>query len=288
MSNKSKSGSRRSTGRSHTNSAKKKTKEKIKKRTTKVKVKYHEETAEISAKEIADKTISNLSKLGNQIFALSPFSQYYDDWLVNLRQVISEFELNPSVKPDEQFTTERSQIFTDIESLLAEKRIQESTLTGAAKELYDQNHILGDMDSEYATKTRELADKRNADVTRLTRAVRDLEEELSGLNEVKVGYFKFKEKKALREKIDLTTRKLNSAKNELEITLQNFKIEQEKLHDDYEKRKQMVTEKVQSLEKEVEKLETDASLEDRQATCNNLSSSIHALIQRTAPVKQGT
>jgi uncharacterized protein YpuA (DUF1002 family) len=144
------------------------------------------------------------------------------------------------------------------------------------------------MDSEYATKTRELADKRNADVTRLTRAVRDLEEELSGLNEVKVGYFKFKEKKALREKIDLTTRKLNSAKNELEITLQNFKIEQEKLHDDYEKRKQMVTEKVQSLEKEVEKLETDASLEDRQATCNNLSSSIHALIQRTAPVKQGT
>jgi hypothetical protein len=103
MSNKSKSGSRRSTGRSHTNSAKKKTKEKIKKRTTKVKVKYHEETAEISAKEIADKTISNLSKLGNQIFALSPFSQYYDDWLVNLRQVISEFELNPSVKPDEQF-----------------------------------------------------------------------------------------------------------------------------------------------------------------------------------------
>ena len=43
-----------------------------------------EETPEFSAEEVAQRTIGSLGKLGNQIFALSPFSQYFDDWLVTL------------------------------------------------------------------------------------------------------------------------------------------------------------------------------------------------------------
>ncbi len=282
-SNKSKSGSRRSTGRGYSSSAKKRNKAKAKKKPTQSKVKYHGEAPQISAKEVAEKIVSNLVKIGGQTFALSPFSQYFDDWLVNLRQIVSEFESSPAVKPDDQFTKERSQIFADIESQLAEKRIQESTLTGAAKELYEKNHQLGDMDAEYASKTRELSDKRNADVQRLTRRVRESEDELASLNEVQVGFFKFREKRELKEKIDATSRNLTSAKNELEVNLQTFKVEQEKLHDDYTKRKQEITEKIEALQKEVEKLETDTSVEARQAACNSLINAINALLQRTPP-----
>ncbi len=84
-----------------------------------------EEQTEVSAKDIVEKTLGCLTRLGSQIFALSPFSQYFDPWLVNLRQITFEFESNPAIKADEQFVKERTQIFLDVEAALAEKRIQE-------------------------------------------------------------------------------------------------------------------------------------------------------------------
>src|SRR3972149_4705485 len=87
-----------------------------------------QETAELTLKEIAEKTVASIERLGNQTFALSPFSQYYDDWLVNLRQVVAEFEASPKVKADEAFTKEREQAFLDIQAALAEKRLQENNL----------------------------------------------------------------------------------------------------------------------------------------------------------------
>ena len=48
-----------------------------------------EETPQASPQEVAERTLSSVNRLGNQVFALSPFSQYFDDWLVNLRQVVS-------------------------------------------------------------------------------------------------------------------------------------------------------------------------------------------------------
>ena len=85
------------------------------------------ETPEFSAKEVVEKTLGGLSKLGNQVFALSPFSQYFDDWLANLRQIISEFESNSAINVDEQFVKERSQIFLDVEGALAEKGFKNQT-----------------------------------------------------------------------------------------------------------------------------------------------------------------
>lgn len=279
MSSRPQSGPRRSASRQYSKSAhEKKAKEKKHRSGSKY---LQEETPQPSVQEGAEKTNSSLNKLGNQIFALSPFSQYYDDWLLNLRQVISEFESNPQINVDDQFTKERSQIFIDAERELAEKRIQESTLTGAAKALYDNNHLLVEMDAEYATKTRELSFKRNSDVQRLTRKVHDLEEELEIEKDAKVSIFNPITRRRASQKIKETEKNLVSAKNDLEVTLQNFTVEQEKLHDDFEKRKQEVTEKVQSLQEEVEKLETDTSIDARQSACNSLANAINALLQRT-------
>ena len=165
MSFRPQTGSRRSAARQYSKSAHEK---KAKEKKQRLGGNYHQEETEISAKEVVEKNLGILSKLGNQIFALSPFSQYFDDWLVNLRQIISEFESNPSINVDEQFVKERSQIFLDVEGALAEKRLQETNLTGEAKELADNNHLLVETDKEYAEKTRELSFKRNAEVQRLS------------------------------------------------------------------------------------------------------------------------
>jgi hypothetical protein len=230
--------------------------------------------------EIAEKTLASIERLGNQTFALSPFSQYYDDWLVNLRQVVSEFEASPKVKVDEAFTKEREQAFLDVQSALAERRMQESTLSEAEKALHEVNHQLGDADADYAEKNRDLSNKRNADVQRLTVRIKTLEEEVANQEKLTFGFFQFNAKKEAAKRLEETQKELSSAKNQLEVTLQNFTLEQDKLHDSYVKRKQMFSEKSDALRKEIEQLEVDTSVELRKETCTRLSNAVNEFIKR--------
>jgi len=279
MSFKPQTGGRRGASRQFSKSTHdKKTKEKKQRAAGK----YFEEQPEVTQKEVVQKTIASLNRLGNQVFALSPFNQYYDDWLVTLRQIVSEFESSAVIEVDEQFTKERMQIFLDVEAALAEKRLQESTISEEAKELADNNHLLVETDKEYADKTRELSNKRNSEIQRLTNKIGDCEKDIAAQEQIKISFFKPMAKKRATEKLAQTRQELKSAKNELEVALQTFIVEQEKMHDNYEKKKQEITTKVEELQSELEKLEIDTSVEARQAACNALSNSITAL-QNRAP-----
>ncbi len=245
-----------------------------------------EEETQVTPQQIVEKTLGCLSRLGSQIFALSPFSQYFDPWIVNLRQIIFEFESNPAIKADEQFVKERTQVFLDVEAALAEKRVQEGSLTGEAKELVDNNHLLVETDKEYAEKTRQLSNKRNVDVQRLSTEIREMEDDVASQEQIKFSFYKFNAKKKAAENLAQARQALKSKKAELEVTLSSFTADQEKLHDSYEKKKQDITDKIDSLHKTLEKLETDTSVEPRQAACNALANSVNALLQRTPPTTE--
>ncbi|HTY74722.1 MAG TPA: hypothetical protein VMD05_04070 [Candidatus Nanoarchaeia archaeon] len=240
-----------------------------------------EEPREFSTEELAEKTANGLSKLGTQIFALSPFSQYFDDWLVSLRQVIAEFESGPTVAADEAFAKERQQVFTDLERALAEIRLKEEKLEQNAGNLAETNHHMVDADAEYAKQTRELATKRNSDIARLTENLQDSERELEKLKQVKTGLFTFTKKAKAKKTAQIeANQKHIAAKAELEVAVQNFDVEQEKLHDDYEKKKQELMEKARGLEKEIANIESDSSVEVRQTTCNKLADAVKASLHR--------
>lgn len=259
---------------------KKKTKEKKPRKTTK---KLKEEAPQATPQQVTERTLGGISKLGDQVFALSPFSQYFDDWLVNLRQVISEFETNPAIKADEQFQKERTQIFLDTEAALAQSRIEEANLSDETKALADNNHKISDADKEYAEKTRKLSDKRNSEIQQLNNKIRQFEDDLAAHQNVKFGFFQFGEKKRAAQKLEQLNSDLSAAKNEMEITVQNFTAEQDKLHDAYEKQKQELNAESDRLHKELEKLETDTSAVARQTACNALAEAIKALNVRVSP-----
>jgi hypothetical protein len=277
MGYRSQGGPRRGSGQRFQKSSHDKAKPKAQK--TKSGAKYGEEESALSADQIAEKTLSSLNRLGSQTFALSPFSQYYDDWLVNLRQVVSEFESNPALKTDDAFVKDRTQAFLEIEGELAKNRIRDSQMDVSARELADSNHLLVDSDATYAAQTRNLAAKRNCDIEQLTKNVHELEEEVAKVKQMKTSFFGFT-KKAKAKKEEETTQKLTSAKSELEITIQNFQVEQEKLHDEYEKKKNALIEKVQSLEKQIADIETDSSAQARQASSTALANAVKGLLQR--------
>jgi cytochrome c556 len=238
-----------------------------------------EEPQIATSEEIAEKTLNRLKRLGEQKFAVSPFSEYFDDWLINLKEVLSEFESSPAVSVDEAFVNERGRLIAKVERELAELKQDEAALDVAAKELADNNHLLVQIDTEYAAKTREIGPRRNAEIQGLTLNVQSFEGELERVKAMKTSFFSFT-KRAKAQKESEALRKLESAKTELESALQSFKVEQEKLHDDYEKKKQAVIEQVQRLEKEVEKLENDSSLTVRSSASEALADAVNALLER--------
>jgi len=240
---------------------------------------FQEEKPVASAEETAQKTINSLKKLGEQKFAVSPFSDYFDDWLINLKEVLSEFELNPELSVDTPFKTERERLFTKVERELAEIKKSEAASDVAAKELADKNHLLVEIDAEYAAQTREIGPRRNSEIQTLTRNVKSFEEELDRARAMKTSFFGFT-KKAKAQKEAEILQKLEPTKTELESVVQKFKVEQEKLHDEYEKRKQVVIGQVQRLEKEIEKTENDLSLDARFAACEGLIEAVNMVLDR--------
>jgi len=244
--------------------------------------KYFEETPQFSSKQITDKTLVALNRLGNQVFALSPFSQYFDDWIVNLRQVVTEFETNPAIKADEQFQRERTQLFKEVEGALAENKLAESSLTAESKALTDNNNKIVDADKEYSRKTRELSNKRNSELQRLSGKIRELEDDIALQQQTKFSFFKFGDKKRAAEKLAQTSQNLTATKNELETATQDFKAEQDKIHDNYTKLKQELNEVSDRLHTQLERLETDTSILARQTACNALAQAVNNLSTRSS------
>jgi len=242
-----------------------------------------EESTVPTLEEVVEKTFGRLHSLGGQIFAFSPFSPYYDDWLLSLKSVLSEFESNPAVNVDEEFVKERSKVIADVELKLAENRRGEAVLEKATRRLAKQNNLLIQTDTGHSHATQKLASKRNSEIKRLTRRIHDFEEELEETNQMKASIFSPFARRAKSQKTAEATRKLDAAKSELEGVLKAFEVEQEKLYKEYEKKKQMIIEKVRSLEKKVEGLETDGSMENRRIACVELINAVKALLQRMMP-----
>ena len=271
--------SRRSTDRGHGKVRREKAKHKGQKHSSGGKYLLEESKAP-NFEEIVEKTVCRLQSLGGQTFAFSPFSHYYDDWLFSLKSVLSEFESNPAVNVDEEFEKERAQVIAGIELELAKRRREETVLEETARKLAYQKNLLVQTDAEYTHKIQKLASQRNREIKRLTNNVNDIEEELEEARQTKVSIFSPFARKAKSQKTAEISQKLDDAKREHESAVKAFDREEEKIHDEYEKRKQAVTAQVRILEKKVEGSETDDSVEDRRFACEDLVNALKALLQR--------
>jgi len=279
MGYRSQTGSPKSAGRGHQTSQHEKKKTRGKKHRSSGKYLLEEDHVPTS-EETVEKTLSRLRSLGNQTFALFPFSAYFDDWLVNLKDVLVAFESSSSVSVDEQFVKERSQILADVERELDERRRNEASLEEAIKNLLDSKTLLERIENEYATRSMEIERRKNSEIKRLNSNIAVFRGELADLAMVKAGLFRAVSKKAKTQKEAEATQRLNAAQSELELTVQNAPVEQESLRNEYKKRKQLAIEQIENSQKEVESAEVDVSLEDRRVACEAFANAVNGLLQR--------
>jgi uncharacterized phage infection (PIP) family protein YhgE len=230
--------------------------------------------------ELVGRAVKSLRNLGNQVFALSPFSDHFGRWLVDLRVVLSEFESSPTVSVDDQFLKEHSQILSNVELELEKRRAEEASCDKAIKSLSENRILLERIEQECITKMRSVEMKNEVKVKRLSSNVEGIREELDRIARMKTGIFRGISKKAKAKKETETTQRLNSAQKELASAEQNFAAEQERLQAEYEKRKQPALDQIRVEEKEVEDQDVDGSLETRRAACEVLVNAVNALVER--------
>jgi hypothetical protein len=239
-----------------------------------------EENHVASTEEVVEKTLKRLRTLGSQRFASSPYSEHFGRWLLNLTDVLSEFESSPNISADDQFVKERSRILSNVELELEERRREEASLDESIKSLSDSKSLLERIREEYATRAREIEGRKNSEIKRLYSNIDSLRGELDDIVRMKTGLFRGISKKDREQKETETTRGVNTGQRELELAMLDFTVVQERLRDEYERKRQPVIEQIRDRQKKIENLETDGSLEDRWFACEALLDAVNALLQR--------
>lgn len=268
----------RSTGRGRGAPRREKTKAKEQKRQPTGK--YAPETDNVpTSEETVNRTLNTLHNLGNQRFALAPFSEHSNRWLLNLNQAISEFESDPHMTPDEQFTKEYSQIVTNIESDLEKTRQEETTAAEAMKSLSEDRVLLDQIEKDYSEATLEIQHRKAAENKHLSMNMDLSKEELNHITQMKTGIFRISKKNKAQKEAEATQR-LNTAESELASATERFTEEQEKLKQEYERKKQPIVQRIQECEEEIQKQEIDGTLESRQAACEALINTVNSFLLR--------
>jgi hypothetical protein len=239
-----------------------------------------DENTVLTSEQVANRTLNTLRNLGTQRFALSPFSEHLDRWLVSLRDVLSEFESSLGITADDQFVKERSQILSNVELDLGKRRMEEASAGEAVKSLSDNRMLLERIEEDYATATKKIEKQKDTEIKRLSVEVDGIKEELNRIARMKTGIFRAVSKKAKEQKEAEAMRRLDDAQSELTLVVQHLTVEQERLRGEHERRKQSVIKQIRDDEKEIEDQEIDYSLQARGAACEALVKAVNSFLQR--------
>ena len=248
-----------------------------------------EEEHTITAAEIVDRTLNSLSRLGNQRFAVAPFHEHYDRWLLSVRNVVSEFKASPAVTVDDYFNEESLRVLSDIELTLKDRRAKETSNDEAVRKanhnLLDTNSLLTHAEREYTVKINELTAKREHAIKPVATNLGKLREELNRIVGMRAGFLRGISKRAKAQKTNEAAQKLDHTKLELVTIEQSFASEQKKLRDEHERRRRQILRQIANYQKEIENLESgrqiDDALDARRAACDALINAVNAFLQRT-------
>jgi hypothetical protein len=157
--------------------------------------------------------------LGGEVFEQEPVSKYFDDWMVNLRQIILSFESSEVIGADEAFSAEYNQIFGTIEDELSTRIASEEQVTVSLRSLVENRHLLNKIDEGYVAQTKNLVAKGTSKIEQLMRNIQIIEKEMAEVQKLKVSYRHPLQKMAQDQKIAELTQKLNIAKKRLALAV---------------------------------------------------------------------
>ncbi len=174
---------------------------------------------------VATEALTFLDMLGGEVFEQEPVSKYFDDWMVNLRQVVLSFESNEVIGADETFAAESNQIFGHIQEELDNRIASEAEMAVSYRTLVENRYLLNKINEEHAAQTKELVEKGTSAIETLMLSMQIIEKELAEVQALKVSYRHPLQKLAKDQKIEELTQRLNSVKRRLALAVGSSSVD---------------------------------------------------------------
>jgi hypothetical protein len=241
-----------------------------------------EEKHTTTEREITELTLKRLHTLGIQKFGSFPFSIHFDRWLSNVEAVLGEFEAHPTIGVDDEFVKECSDTLSAIKNQLDDRRRKEASVDTEVKNLSDSRNRLQRINTEYSTVAGTAKSRKNGEIKQLYNAIDHLKNEQDKIIKTKTGLFRGISKKEREQKEITIAQELMNKQTELEIAILDLRAAQKKIREDYDKKKEPLQEKIKVLQKRIEYLEMDGSLEERWFACDALIDALNMFLQRKA------
>jgi hypothetical protein len=172
----------------------------------------------------ASEALTYLDTLRDEVFEQKPVSKYFDDWMVNLRQVILFFESNEAIGADETFSSEYNRVFGKVEDELASILANEADVQVSLRTLVENRYLLNKIDEGYAAESKQLVANGKSQIEQLMRTLQSLESQKAEVEQVKTSYLHLKEKMARDQKLAELTQKINAVKKLLAFAVGNTSV----------------------------------------------------------------
>ncbi len=205
---------------------------------------FYEEPTPIDPSQVSSKTANALEHLGNQKFALPPFSEHFQRWMMDVRSVLTEFESELPDAADQSY-------HESVETILS------STQNALDKHVDAEKGI-----SEETSKLQQELTACEIEISKLQREYR------AGAHDVRRGYERSAEK--LREDIDSLDKKrsklLRKGPNLLEKILRRPEKRLEASANALQAKRIALGNKKETLQRDLEDLRTTHRSNSKQMT----------------------
>lgn len=232
--------------------------------------------------EITEGTLKRLHTLGNQKFGSFPYSEHFDRWIASVETVLVDFISNPNIGVDDEFIEDCQRILGGIKNTLEHIRRKETTINQEISNLTRQKNELRQIDNEYANKMRTLRERKNLEIQRINHEIEELKKEQEKIIKTKAGFFRRISKKERERREIAIVEELTQKQTQIELAMLDLKQAQKLLQDEFDKRKEPVLEEIRKLQKSIESLELDESLEERWFACEALIDAVNMFLLRKA------
>lgn len=249
---------------------------------------FYQEPEEINPSQISSKTLNALEHLGNQRFALPPFSEHFQRWVKDLKALLIEFETQLPDAVDEQYRENVEKSLTNVQEALTKHIEAEKNSSGEISDQHQQlaatESELSKLDHEYKTLTREIRTRHEKSMEKLTSEIDSLDKQRLKILRKRTSFLQRilgKSESRLEEK----TKALQSKRDALGKSRETLKEELEKRKADYETRRNRLADEQQALRVKLAELKGNAlddGLEIRKAACEELHRSVSEAVERVS------
>jgi hypothetical protein len=244
------------------------------------------ESSPVDLNQVRSVTMNSLEHLGNQRFALPPYSEHFQRWIKDVAALLADFERRLPRPIDQPLKASMEKTLTEIEIALRERTAIETDISGRLSDMQRRTAALESqllkLESDYRTGTHQTRKRREQSFERLRREIEALEQErLRRLHE-RPRFFQriFHRSEAnLEQKSD----SLRSKKTELANSREALATELETQRIRYETKRRQITEQLSILRARLEESKEsklDDALETRQAACEQLRMQVYEAVDK--------